>query len=159
MAKLYSPELSSSDITGYKNSFKLAIEEESAREGLFLIQKMFDNGVLAPDDEEERVAKIILDEPSQTKEIDKEKDEEAQAQQPEKTQKENEEDPEELEYLKKIELKAKQLAKMNREEFKVVDLLLNKTAIALRDKLSAIENCIDICSMVVTDNPGSIVRS
>lgn len=164
MAKLFSPEFSIRDILGYKNSFKLAIEEESAREGLLWIQKMFDKKTFNMEDEEERVARLILDEPIKLKEDEKEKEEEGQASQVQSSSEKSLLQPidkknEELEYQKELELEAQEFTKANREEHQVIDLILNKTVLALREKLTAIDNCIDVCSMVVTDNPDSFLRS
>lgn len=159
LGKLYNTEMISNDILGYKNAIRLATTEDVGKNELKMLQKLLDKGQLSPllEDEEELVAKVILaEDPTPNKEPDKEKDDEPDKKSPFK---ENEALIAKLEYPINLEKATEKLAEYNKKTFNTFNLFRNKSMFAFREKLQAIENCIDMCSMMITNAPGTLAKS
>lgn len=155
--KLYSPEMVSYDIAGYKNSFTLAMAQDSDKEELYRLQKLFDRDHKSFEDEEERIAKLFLgDEGSKKNPATDEK--------PESEEEETDEAKNIMQAAidreqKESDRMARKLKGVNQKSFNLIDLFRNKTVVVLRTKLALIENYIDLCSMIITNVPDSIPRA
>jgi hypothetical protein len=158
--KLYSGEMVYHDITGYKNGLKLASTQDTIRDDLYKMQKLFESGLKTDEDEEEKIANVILtDEAGKKSAKLDEKDSKADSDDDNEADAKDAFTEDDEAYLSDIARTCKELEIMNTQKYRTINLFRNKHMVVLRDKLSLIDNYFEICSTMITNAPGSIAKS